>query len=315
MTEGPADPVPQRDAAEVFEARRPRLLSLAYRLTGSVADAEDAVQDSWLRLAGADLATIDDPDAWLTTVTTRVCLDRLRSAAVRRERYVGQWLPEPIVRPLASAEPDPLDAVIAAGDVRLALMVVLDTLPPAQRTALVLHDVFDVPFARIAEILDATPAAARQHASRARRAVAALPEPISPPEHDAVIERLHTAIRGGDLNDVVAALHADVEFVGDADGTTPTALRGPDHVARFLLGLAHRYGGAAIASLEPVAVNGGLGFVAGPAMPPRVTAFSVADGRVRAVYDVANRAKHRGVRLGQDSAFTHGTRQESVEKP
>lgn len=137
--------------ADAFEQHRPHLLSVAYRLTGSVADAEDAVQDAWLRLDRADADGIDDLRAWLTTVVGRLCLDRLRSAAVRREHYVGQWLPEPIVTPVGGpSSPDPLEAVVRQEDSRMAAMVVLDTLTPAQRVAFVLHDGFAVPFDEIA---------------------------------------------------------------------------------------------------------------------------------------------------------------------
>ncbi len=139
---------------KTFEENRTHLLSVAYRLTGSIADAEDAVQDAWLRLAGADVSEVRDLRAWLTTVVGRLCLDRLRSAAVRRETYVGQWLPEPIVAPLGSpAPPDPLDEIVRDEDNRLAALVVLDSLTPAQRVAFVLHDAFDIPFDDIARMI------------------------------------------------------------------------------------------------------------------------------------------------------------------
>ncbi|WP_048876661.1 sigma-70 family RNA polymerase sigma factor, partial [Saccharomonospora saliphila] len=170
-------PQPSADEwADRFTELRPHLRSVAYRLTGAVSDAEDAVQETWLRLstmAAERRGRIRDLRAWSTTVVGRVCLDRLRSAAARRESYVGQWLPEPIVTELGTPRSeDPLDTVVRDDGVRLAAMVVLDTLPPPQRVAFVLHDVFDVPFAEIAEILGCTSASARQHASRGRRAVA-----------------------------------------------------------------------------------------------------------------------------------------------
>ncbi|MBO0864730.1 MAG: sigma-70 family RNA polymerase sigma factor, partial [Mycobacterium sp.] len=152
-----------------FEALRPHLLAVAYRLTGTFADAEDMVQEAWLRWdrAGNDIA---DLRAWLTTVVSRLSLDRLRSAAHRRETYVGQWLPEPVVTGLDGA--DPLSAVVANEDARFAAMVVLERLSPDQRVAFVLHDGFGVPFADVAEVLGTTAVAARQLASRARKAVA-----------------------------------------------------------------------------------------------------------------------------------------------
>ncbi len=168
--------------ANAFSAHRDHLTGVAYRMLGSRADAEDAVQDAWLRYANADPtagpAGIADLRAWLTTVTARICLDQLRSARVRRESYVGPWLPEPIVRRLpddsgpAAAFPDPAEQATRSDEVGLALLVVLERLSPEQRVAFVLHDVFAVPFDEIAPILATTPAAARQLASRARRAVA-----------------------------------------------------------------------------------------------------------------------------------------------
>ncbi|WP_040924193.1 sigma-70 family RNA polymerase sigma factor, partial [Saccharomonospora iraqiensis] len=156
-----------------FSALRGHLLAVGYRLTGSVADAEDAVQEAWLRLSTLPATRreeIRDLRAWATTVVSRIALDRLRSATARRESYVGEWLPEPIVTPLgAPAADDPLDAVVRDDGVRMAAMVVLDTLTPQQRVAFVLHDVFDVPFSEIADLLGCTPAAARQHSSRGRR--------------------------------------------------------------------------------------------------------------------------------------------------
>ncbi|KXW75038.1 RNA polymerase sigma factor SigJ, partial [Mycolicibacterium phlei DSM 43071] len=154
-----------------FEELRPHLMSVAYRLTGTVADAEDIVQDAWLRWSAAEQEKIADLRAWLTTVVSRLGLDRLRSAARRRETYVGQWLPEPVVTPLDGS--DPLAAVVADEDARFAAMVVLDRLTPDQRVAFVLHDGFAVPFDEIADVLGVSAAAARQLASRARRAVAA----------------------------------------------------------------------------------------------------------------------------------------------
>src|ERR1700761_8845276 len=154
-----------------FEALRPHLMSVAYRLTGTVADAEDIVQEAWLRWARQDNA-IADLRAWLTTVVSRLGLDRLRSAAHRRETYTGNWLPEPVVTGLPdSHEPDPLSEVVAQEDARFAAMVVLERLSPDQRVAFVLHDGFAVPFADVAQVLGTSEAAARPLASRARKAV------------------------------------------------------------------------------------------------------------------------------------------------
>ncbi|ORX05491.1 sigma-70 family RNA polymerase sigma factor [Mycolicibacillus trivialis] len=288
---------------EEFEALRPHLLAVGYRVTGTVVDAEDAVQEAWLRWDAADRAAIVDPRAWLTTVVSRVGLDRLRSAAHRREHYVGEWLPEPVVTGFGESEP--LSAVVAADDARFAAMVVLERLPPDQRVAFVLHDGFAVPFAEIADVLGTSPAAARQLASRARKAVAADPPPQPDPAHDEVVGELMAAMAAGDLSAVVALLHPKVTFVGDANRRAPTAtraIRGPEKVARFLFGLARRYGPTLVQANQLAMVNGELGAYT-PGAPaaegfapllPRITAMTVRDGKIYAVWDVANPDKFTG---------------------
>ncbi len=285
-----------------FEAARPHLMSVAYRLTGSVADAEDIVQDAWLRWDAHD-DEIADLRAWLTTVVSRLGLDRLRSAAHRRESYLGEWLPEPVVTGFDGD--DPLSVVVANEDARFAAMVVLERLSPDQRVAFVLHDGFAVPFAEIAEVLGTTAAAARQLASRARRAVSADPPPKPDPAHNEVVGRLMAAITSGDLAATVALLHPDVTFTGDSNRMAPTAARvihGPDKVARFLFGLAKRYGPAFMTSSQLALVNGELGaYTAGSsggdeyqAITPRITAMTVRDGKVSALWDIANPEKFTG---------------------
>ncbi|MFD4367170.1 sigma-70 family RNA polymerase sigma factor [Rhodococcus sp. NPDC058521] len=297
--------------ADEFETHRRHLMSVAYRLTGSVGDAEDAVQESWIRLDAQDSSQIRDLGAWLTTVVGRVCLDRLRSAAVRRETYVGQWLPEPIVTEFGpSAEPDPLDYVVSQEENRLAALVVLDSLPPQQRVALVLHDGFSVPFSEIARILDVEVATARQFASRGRKAAATAPPPVPDEEHTAAVTRLMEAMASGDLDAVVAALHPEARVIGDANGTTSTAVNiitGADKFARFFLGLLHRYGRESFNGLQPALVNGQLGFFnhgfpgddAHRGFPARVNGFTVRDGLVYAAYDVANPEKFNGIRINR----------------
>src|ERR1700681_1794752 len=183
-----------------FEALRPHLMAVAYRLTGTVADAEDIVQDAWLRWSSAETESINDLRAWLTTVVSRLGLDRLRSAAHRRETYVGEWLPEPVVTGFDGD--DPLAAVVAGEDARFAAMVVLEKLTPGQRVAFVLHDGFAVPFAEIAEVLQISEASARQLASRARRTV---PDaaPAAESTHDEVVGKLMAAMAAGDMTAVV----------------------------------------------------------------------------------------------------------------
>jgi RNA polymerase sigma-70 factor (ECF subfamily) len=284
-----------------FEELRPHLLAVAYRLTGTVADAEDVVQDAWLRWDGSD-AAIDDLRAWLTTVVSRLSLDRLRSASRRRETYVGEWLPEPVVTGFDGN--DPLSAVVAADDARFAAMVVLERLTPDQRVAFVLHDGFAVPFGEIASVLGVNDASARQLASRARRAVSSAPSEPDPAHHE-VVGRLLAAMAAGDMAGVVALLHPEVTFTGDSNRKAPTAARviqGADKVARFLFGLANRYGPNLVEFSQLALVNGELGTYTPGApggdgywdMMPRITAMTVRDGRVCAVWDIANPDKFTG---------------------
>jgi RNA polymerase sigma-70 factor, ECF subfamily len=286
-----------------FEALRPHLMAVAYRLTGTVADAEDIVQDAWLRWSSAEPESINDLRAWLTTVVSRLGLDRLRSAAHRRETYVGEWLPEPVVTGFDGD--DPLAAVVAGEDARFAAMVVLERLNPDQRVAFVLHDGFAVPFGEIAEVLGISEASARQLASRARRAVASAPPSVADETHNEAAGALMAALAAGDMDAVVRLLHPDVTFTGDSNRRAPTAarvIRGPDKVARFLFGLARRYGPEWLSTNQLAMVNGQLGsYTRGaaardsyPAMTPRVTAMTVRDGKVCAIWDIANPDKFSG---------------------
>ncbi len=311
-------------AASTFESLRPHLMSVAYRLTGTVADVEDIVQEAWLRWdAAPGRDDVADLRAWLTTVVSRLGLDKLRSAARRRETYTGHWLPEPVVTGLGDARgggggggarwggggppggPALRSAVVAAEDARFAVMVVLERLSPDQRVAFVLHDGFAMPFAEVAGVIGASEAAARQLASRARKAVAAAPPPQPDPTHDEVVGRLMAAMAPGDLHSVVSLLHPDVTFTGDANGRAPTAARvicGADKVARFMLGLARRYGPAFYTANQLALVNGELGsYTLGTAgdgghwaMLPRITAMTVRDGKVCALWDIANPDKFSG---------------------
>ncbi|MGP4016434.1 sigma-70 family RNA polymerase sigma factor [Saccharopolyspora sp. 5N708] len=279
-------------AAE-FDQHRSRLIGIGYRLTGRLADAEDAVQDAWLRLASTDRETIRDLGGWLTTVVSRLCLDRMRSAAVRREQYVGPWLPEPLVGAL---DQDPGDIVAGQDDLRIAALRVLHELPPDQRLAFVLHDGFDVPFAEIAEVLGCSVAAARQHASRARRVMAdAQPPPRVPlPEQQKVLEEFLAAVASKDLAAITRVLHPEVAVYGDSDGKARTARRpvvGVDKVARFILGLMAKYGDGLVENVQLVLVNGDLGLVfrGSESLPePRVFTMAVRDGRPAAIFDIVN---------------------------
>lgn len=282
-----------------IEAHRAHLIAVGYRLTGSRSDAEDAVQDAWLRLRRLpeeERAAIRDLRAWLTTVVGRLCLDRLRSATARRESYVGPWLPEPLLS--TGADDDPLAAVVREEDVRMAAMVLLERLTPPQRVAFVLHDALSWSFDDIAGVLGCSKEAARQHASRARRAVADAPTP--PPAELAEQQRMLIAIADAvmrtDTAALVSLLHPDVVLVNDSGGVVSAARRviqGADKVARLLVGLAARNGTGWLAGAVPMMVNGELGYwtpgVGGAA--EAVTVFSVADGRVTGCYSVLNPAK------------------------
>jgi len=301
--DGPPDADADGDARE-FEEHRAHLLGVAYRMLGSRADAEDAVQEAWLRLQRSDRAAIGDLRGWLTTVLGRLCLDELRSARVRREAYVGPWLPEPLVEALPggggtapAAAADPGDAAAEDDTIRLAMLVVLDRLSPEQRVALVLHDVFGVPFEDVAGVLGRSPAAARQLASRARRAVA---EAGPPPraglaEQRQVLDAFVAACRGGELDALVRLLDPSVVLTADGGGVARAArrpVRGADDVARFLLGLVRQAAGTE--RVGPALVNGEVGLVlglAGRPDPVSVLGLTVAGGRVVALWNVVHPAK------------------------
>jgi RNA polymerase sigma-70 factor (ECF subfamily) len=245
--------------AERFQAHQPRLRAVAYQMLGSLSEADDAVQDAWLRVSRAGTGGVDNLGGWLTTVVARVCLDMLRSRAARREEPLGVHLPDPVI-----SQPDVLDpeqeALLAEG-VGLALLVVLDTLAPAERLAFVLHDSFAVPFEEIAAILGRSPAATRQLASRARRRVRAAP---ARPDADLAgqqraVDAFLAAARNGDLEALVAILDPDVVVRADwgkAPARVPRVLRGARAVAEQALAFAHRapYG-------RPALVNGAAGVV------------------------------------------------------
>jgi len=282
-----------------FSEHRAHLVRVGYRITGSVGDAEDAVQEAWLRLAGLDAvarADIRDERAWLTTVVGRICLDRLRSAAVRRERYVGPWLPEPL---LTTGEADePLAAVVRDEGVRMAAMVVLERLTPAQRVAFVLHEALELPYAEIADVLGCPEATARQHAARARRIIAdADPPPrASTGEQQALLARFADAMARADSAALVALLHPDAVYVADSGGRAKAARRpvvGAEKVTRLLLGLLERYGEEMVAGWTPAEINGELG-IRSPAfadIAAGVAVFTVRDGRIAAIYQVVNPEK------------------------
>ncbi|WP_121257055.1 RNA polymerase sigma factor SigJ [Nocardioides ferulae] len=248
------------ELAAAYDVERPRLVRVAYAILGSHAEAEDVVADCWLRLVAAhEREPVRDVPAWATVVVARAALDTLRSARVRRETYVGPWLPEPLV----GAQPDeaatPEDRVSLDESVRYALLVVLEQLTPAERTAWVLHDVFEMPFAEVAAAVGRTPEAVRQLARRARDHVAAATPRVSvdPRTHDQVLGAFLTAAMGGDLAGLVRLLDPSVVLTSDGGGVVSAARRpvvGPDKVARFVAGIARRDG-----EVRLVEVNGRTG--------------------------------------------------------
>lgn len=257
------------DDLDALEAERRNLLARAYRMLGTVADAEDAVQETyvrWYRLSEEERAGIIHPAAWLMRVAGRICLDVLGSARVRRESYVGPWLPEPLPRssPLvASTQLDPLDRVTLDESVSMALLVVLESLTPAERVSFVLHDVFGVPFAEIAEIVGRSQDAVRQLASQGRRRVRERREGLATREqHDAVARAFLEASETGEFDRLVALLDPDVVLRSDGGGKMSAALRpvlGSDRVARFLLGLPRLNPGA---ELTVTATTDGIALLA-----------------------------------------------------
>jgi RNA polymerase sigma factor (sigma-70 family) len=282
--------------AERFQTHHPRLRAVAYQMLGSLSEADDAVQDAWLRVSRAGTGGVDNLGGWLTTVVARVCLDMLRSRAARREEPLGVHLPDPVI-----SQPDVLDpeqeALLAEG-VGLALLVVLDTLAPAERLAFVLHDTFAVPFEEIAAILGRSPAATRQLASRARRRVRAAP---ARPDTDLAgqqraVDAFLAAARNGDLEALVAILDPDVVARADwgkVPVRVPTVLRGARAVAEQALAFAQRapYG-------RPALVNGAAGVVvAAGARLIAVMGFTVTDGKITEIDILADPERLRHVDL------------------
>ncbi|MBW6433694.1 RNA polymerase sigma factor SigJ [Actinoplanes hulinensis] len=262
--------------ADAWTAARPRLVRVAYAILGSVAEAEDVVSECWFRLARA--GPVHDVEAWAVVTVARAATDVLRSARMRRETYPGPWLPEPVVTA------DPADRITLDDQVGYALLVVLESLTPPERTAWVLHDLFGLTFDEVATVVGRTPAAVRQLAVRARRHVRArTPRHGTDPErHRRVVERFLAAAAGGGLGDLVAMLDPDAVVTSDGGGRPKTARRpvhGADRAARFLLALA-----AKAEPLTPVTVNGLLGMAAHrDGRLDTVIAFTVAGDRIRRI--------------------------------
>ena len=275
--------------ARAFEAERPRLLRLAYRMTGSFAEAEDVVQDAWLRWARAETDAVATPAAWLTRVVTRLCLDHLKSARVRRETYVGAWLPEPLV--------DATGAEAVADDLTLTLMLALERLSPLERAAFLLHDVFDVALPEVAATLDRAPAAVRQLAARARRHVGEARQryPVDRDEAARIAGAFFAAARDGDATALSALLAEDVVLHADGGGEVlafRNAIRGMDRILRLFAGLHRKYRGAQATLLHVGSIDGLPGFVSrerGGVL--QTTTLALRDGRITGIYIVRNPRK------------------------
>ena len=271
--------------AAAYSQARPRLVRVAYAIIGSHAEAEDVVAECWFRLTAADKAEpVRDVEAWAVVAVARMALDVLRSARVRRERYVGPWLPEPVVASPDETGADPADVVTLADEVGYAILVVMETLSPAERTAFVLHDMFGVTFDEVAVIVGRAPGAVRQLASRARRHVRERsPWPSTDAaEHRRVVEAFASAATSGDLTALIRVLDPDVVLVSDGGGLVTSARKpvlGADRVARFLLGvLAKEQPGDVIAR---IVVNGAPGFaVYQQGELVTIASVTVAAGRV-----------------------------------
>lgn len=278
-----------------FARARPRLLRLAYSELGDLGEAEDVVQEAWLRLERAGAQSIDDLDAWLTTVVGRLALDALRSARARRETYVGPWLPEPLVT--SKPEDDPADRVTLDESVSYALLAMLEQLSPAERTAFVLHDIFDVPFGEVADVVGRRPEAVRQLASRARRHIARQRPRFEAThtDHDRAVRAFARAVADGDLGELVAVLDPDVVWTTDGGGRATAArkpLVGADRVARAWLALRRRPAIAATAT--PVELNGRLGLMIDVTDGhPMVLSFAVENRRIARIDAVRNPEKLR----------------------
>jgi RNA polymerase sigma factor (sigma-70 family) len=278
---------------ERFEASRPHLRAVAYRMLGSVSEADDAVQEAWLRLNRTDASEVENLKAWLTTVVGRVCLDMLRSRKSRREEAFGPHVPEPIVSPEAGVNPE--HEALLADSVGLALLVVLEELTPPERLAFVLHDMFGVPFSEIAAIVDRSPDAARQLASRARlRVRGAAPSPDADlARQRELVDAFVAAARDGDFETLVSVLDPDVVLRVDRGTRASREIRGARVVAEQAHSFAHL---AALA--KPALVNGTAGFVViRDGRPQSVAGFTVTGDRITEIDLLADPTRLRELDL------------------
>jgi RNA polymerase sigma factor (sigma-70 family) len=279
--------------ADRFEEHRARLRAIAYRMLGSLSDAEDAVQDAWVRLNRSGAGEVENLERWLTTIVARVCLNTLRARNARREEPFDGRLPDPNVSP--DGELDPEDQALMADSVGLALLVVLDTLAPAERLAFVLHDVFGFPFEEIAPMVDRTPAAARQLASRGRRRVKDADVPAPDPDlarQREVVDAFFAAARAGDFAGLVAVLDPDVVLRADFGPKRPAA----SQVIRGVAAVAEHARPLPGSRLHPVLVNGAPGVVVTVrGRPFAIMGFTVAAGRIVEIDAIADPKRVRRI--------------------
>ncbi|MEU8617650.1 RNA polymerase sigma factor SigJ [Streptomyces sp. NPDC048623] len=290
------------DPTEVFERHRAMLTGVAYRMLGRAADAEDVVQEAWLRWTADDRAEVREPRAFLVRITTRLAIDRLRHVQSRRESYVGPWLPEPIVTDFGPAVPDTAERALLADSVSLALLVVLESLSPLERAVFVLREAFGLPFAEIATALDRGEAAVRQLAGRARKHVdEGRPRyDVDPVQRRELTERFLAAAAGGDLEGLLALLAPDVRLVGDSGGKAKGPLRiieSADKVGRFLSAVAQGAQDSYDFRFEEVNGRSALVALVGGRVDT-IFQIEVRDDRIACMYILRNPDKLQGLVLG-----------------
>ncbi|MGW0761355.1 RNA polymerase sigma factor SigJ [Streptomyces sp. NPDC002814] len=286
---------------DVFEEHRPVLLGVAYRMLGRVADAEDVVQEAWLRWSGADRSEVREPRGYLVRITTRLAIDRLRQVKARGETYVGPWLPEPYVTDFGDTVPDAAERAVLADSVSLAVLVVLESLSPLERAVFVLREAFGYPYADIATMLDRGESAVRQLGGRARKHVEERRPryDVDPAQRRDLTERFLAASMDGDIEGLMSLLAPDVRLVGDSGGKAKAPVRvleTADKVGRFIAGVAGKGGGVPDLSFRFLEVNGGpaLLMMSGD-KPDSVLQLEVLDGRIQSVYIIRNPDKLRSL--------------------
>ncbi|MFE5892944.1 RNA polymerase sigma-70 factor [Streptomyces sp. NPDC002285] len=277
---------------DVFEEHRPVLLGVAYRMLGRVADAEDVVQEAWLRWSGADRSEVREPRAYLVRITTRLAIDRLRQVKAHGETYVGPWLPEPYVTDFGDAVPDTAERAVLADSVSLAVLVVLESLSPLERAVFVLREAFGYPYAEIAAMLERGEAAVRQLAGRARKHVdERRPRyEVDPAQRRDLTERFLAAAAGGDLEGLMSLLAPDVRLIGDSGGKAKAPVRvleTADKVGRFLVGATRN--AVPDVTFRFLEINGGPAvLVRSGDKPDSVFQLDVLDGQIQSVYIIRN---------------------------